>query len=483
MALVSEDQIIKVLRQYNPWWRSASAIREESKPQKRLAYYEALKILKHDSIRRFVVLSGMRRVGKTTILYQIIEHLLDQGIKAQNIIYISFDNPVLKLVNANDMLSIYESLYPLEGTRYVFFDELEYSDDWELWLKVIYDMRKDVRVAATESASPTLEKKSSESGTGRWSILRIPTLSFYEYCCLLSLKEPSLPENLSLSELKNMRESELDDLMAGFVPLQNHFNRYLLIGGFPELVLSGDDAYAQRLLREDFVDKVIRRDLLTLFGIRNPLLMEKLFLYLAMNSSGIFNASNASKCLEDTSIITIESYIKALERSNLIYLAKPVDVGSKGALKGKPKIFIADSGIRNTVLMTDDILSDEKELGALVEGVVYKHILSCYQGRAASIGYFRKANANQREVDVVIELLKEKILCEVKYRNSSNISSTDAIVELSQDEKAGVTDAFLITKRLDDFGPRGHETRLPIIRIPAIAFLYILGKREAEISR
>ena len=61
MAIVSDEQMIKVLRQYNPWWRTASAIKEETKPQKRLAYYEALKILKHKTIRRFVVLSGVRR--------------------------------------------------------------------------------------------------------------------------------------------------------------------------------------------------------------------------------------------------------------------------------------------------------------------------------------------------------------------------------------------------------------------------------------
>ena len=67
------------MRQYNPWWRNPAAIKEESKPQKRLAYYEALKMLQHKSIRRFVVLSGVRRVGKTTIVYQIIERLIERG--------------------------------------------------------------------------------------------------------------------------------------------------------------------------------------------------------------------------------------------------------------------------------------------------------------------------------------------------------------------------------------------------------------------
>ena len=296
----------------------------------------------------------------------------------------------------------------------------------------------------------------------------------------LMLSLPNLPDDLRVSELKSMDPAQLGDLMNKFIPMQNHFNRYLMIGGFPELVLSDDDVYAQRMLREDVVDKVIKRDVLSLFNIRSPLLMEKLFLYLCMNSTEIFNATTAAKELENTSITTIESYIKALEMSNLIYLAKPMDVGSKGALKGKPKIFIADAAIRNAVLMIDDVLSDEKELGAMVETTVYKHMVSFYQGSTASLGYFRKAKDNQKEVDVVVELPRQKILCEVKYRNHSHIAATDAIVELCQDEKSKVTDAFLITKRLDDFGITQHETMVPILRVPAIAFLYILGKTEAE---
>ena len=480
MAIVSDEQVIKVLRQYNPWWRIPSAIKEESKPQKRLAYYEALKILKHKSIRRFAVLSGVRRVGKTTIMYQIIDSLIDEGINPKNILYATFDNPILKLINVENVLSIYESLYPVDETKYLFLDEIQYTDNWELWMKVIYDSRKDIRLIATGSASPVLEKGSADSGTGRWSILKIPTMSFYEYCKLLNLENPMLPENLQISNLVKMNKAELSDLMSRFTPLQNHFNRYLTIGGFPELVLSDDDIYAQRMLREDVVDKVIKRDVLTLFNIRNPLLMEKLFLYLCINSTEIFNATTAAKELENTSIATLESYIEALEMSNLIYLSHPVNVGSKGALKGKPKIFIADAAIRNAVLMIDDVLSEEKDLGAIVETAVYKHIVSFYQGTTAHLGYFRKAKNNQKEVDVVIELPRQKILCEVKYRNNSHILSSDAIVELCQDEDSKITNAFLITKQLDDYGITKHKTATPIFRIPAIAFLYLLGKAEAE---
>lgn len=201
MAIVSDEQVIKVLRQYNPWWRNPLAIKEENKPQKRLAYYEALRMISHKTIRRFAVLSGARRVGKTTIMYQMMNSLIDGGVNPKNILYVSFDNPIVKLVNVETVLSIYESLYPIEGTRYIFLDEIQYTEHWELWMKVIYDSRKDIRLTATGSASPILEKGSTDSGTGRWSILKIPTMSFYEYCRLLQIEEPILPDNLRLTKL------------------------------------------------------------------------------------------------------------------------------------------------------------------------------------------------------------------------------------------------------------------------------------------
>ena len=480
MSIISEEQIIKIMRQYNPWWKNPLSVKNESKPQKRLAYYEALNIIGQKTIRRFLLLSGARRVGKTTIMYQIIEKLINDGINPKNILYISFDNPMIKMVNSNEVLKIFDSLYTTNGMKYIFFDEIQYAENWELWLKVIYDTRKDICVVAAGSASPVLEKGSSESGTGRWTVLKIPTLSFYEYCRLLELEEPELPENLRITQLTDMSTAELGDLMEKFSHLINHFNRYLTIGGFPELVLSDNDDYAQRMLREDVVDKVIKRDVLTLFNIRSPLLMEKLFLYLCINSTEIFNTATAAKELENITVNTIESYLNALEMSNLIYISRPVGVGSKAVLKGKPKIFIADAAIRNAVLMTDDILSDEKELGIMVETAVYKHLVSFYQNRPVNLGYYRKLKENKKEVDVVIELPREKILCEVKYRNQSHIPVSDAIVELCNDDKANVSHAFLITKRLDDFGKTRHDTKVPIFRLPAVVFLYLLGKSESE---
>jgi predicted AAA+ superfamily ATPase len=412
----------------------------------------------------------------------MIERLIDGGVNPKNILYVSFDNPMMKQLNPNEVIDIYETLYPITGNRYLFFDEIQYAMDWELWMKVVYDMRQDVMLTATGSASPVLEKGASDSGAGRWRVLKVPTMSFYEYCDLLAVSDrPKLPAGIRVTQLQSMTEGDLADLMNRFLPLQQHFSRYLTIGGFPELALAKDDSYAGRILREDVIDKVIKRDVLTLFNIRNPLSMEKLFLYLCMNSSDIFNKQTAATALENIGMSTIEEYIRFLEMSNLIYVSRPVGVGSKAALKGKPKIYIADVAMRNAVLMIEDILSDDTEMGIVAETVAYKHLVSFFQDTGMGhVGYYRKAKDNQKEVDVVVELPKEKILCEIKYRNNASVSQTDAIVSLTRERDTGVSHSFVVTKSLADYGAIKHERALPIFRVPLLPFVYILGFGEAS---
>jgi predicted AAA+ superfamily ATPase len=482
MAIIGETQVIKVLQKYNPWWRNANTINDVTKPQKRVAFIEAMKILEHPTIRRFPVLSGARRVGKSTIMYQMIESLLLRGVPPRNILYVSFDNPLIKLVNIEDVLNIYETLYPIEGVRYLFFDEIQYTDNWELWMKVLYDSRKDIKLTATGSASPVIIKGASDSGAGRWNILKVPTLSFYEYCEVMQLNDrPEINGDIRLANLVNMPKGEIAGLINCFVRLQQHFNRYLTIGGFPELALANDDSYAQKILREDVVDKVIKRDVLMLFNVRNPLSMEKLFLYLCIHSSDIFNTQTAAKELENISVKTIEDYISFLEMSNLIYCSNPIGVGGNAALKGRPKIYIADAALRNAVLMIDDVLSDDREMGVIVETTVYKHIVTFFQAvPTVRVGYYRKMRDNQKEVDVVINLPTKQVLCEVKYRNDSSIPAADAIITLAKEEGSKVTSAFVVTKNITDYGISQHDTIIPVFRIPALVFTYLMGMAEAN---
>lgn len=269
-----------------------------------------------------------------------------------------------------------------------------------------------------------------------------------------------------------LSEAEQAEIFMKLAPLQPHFIRYLLVGGFPELALSKDDKYAQRVLREDIVDKALKRDLPSIYGIRNINDIEKIFLYLCYNSSSIINLETVSKELAGVSRPTVERYIYQLEKANLIYISSPIELGGKKVLKQQNKIYISDAAMRNAVLMNEDIEFDPNELGIIAETVVYKHIKSFYYNMQVQVGYYRE-NSRGKEIDIVIKTPRHKIMIEVKYREDSDIKENDAIVTMASSEIPNL----VITKRETDFGIKEYGDK-KIYKIPAYAFLYLLGLAE-----
>lgn len=479
MAIVDRGRLLKVLFSFNPWWITGNVPRESTKPVKRFAYYEAYKVLNHPTIRRSVILSGARRVGKTTILYQLIEEMLNNGIPAKHILYVSFDHPILKFCSVEEILDVYEeNVSGSSQNLCFFFDEVHYAGQWDLWVKYLYDHRKSCKVIATGSASPVLAAHASESGVGRWTIIKIPTLSFYEYCELVGINDlPVLPPELKLSRLGTLPPEKLEDLMRSLAVLQKYFHRYLLVGGFPEIALSDDVPFAQRILREDVVDKVLKRDLTVLFNVRNVAELEKVFLYLCIHSGGLVTIETIAKEIGGVARQTVSNYLNLLEAANLIYISNPVEIGGKKILKARPKVYIADAAIRNAVLMLEDVLSDPEEMGVMVETAVYKHVASFYYRQQTRVGYYRQAGNREKEIDVVVDYQPVgRLLIEVKYREDLKIGLKEAIVELANDNNTAA--AMVITKRSEDYGLLNVKTRVPVVKIPAFAFLYLLGHAE-----
>ncbi len=474
MAITTKESILKVLTAYNPWWKTGMVNPKLSRSYKRFAFYEAMKRMDQVDIRRTIVLTGTRRVGKTTIQYQMIEALLARGVAPQKIVFISMDHPMLKLSDFSTILECYHENVYAEQDVYYFFDEIQYAQDWDKWLKTIYDLQPDTQVIATGSASPALIKGNRESGAGRWSVIQVPTMSFFEYCELLNLDRPSLPKDLKVTSLLRMNQQERTRIMMQLTKVQNHFTRYLQVGGFPELALADNDIMAQQIMREDVVDKVLKRDLPSLYNIRNSTELERIFLYLCNVSSDIVSIEAIAKELSGVSRPTVENYIQYLESANLIYQSWPINMAGKKVLKASPKIYIADAAIRNAVLMDDSMLTDPIQMGKVVETAVYKHVAAFYYQQATSVGYFRGGKRG-KEIDIVVDYPNTKnILIEVKYREGAPISDDDAISELCGEAAA----AIVVTKNATDYGVHNTKSGKDLIRIPAFAFLYLLGYAE-----
>ena len=280
MSVATKEQILKVLKAYNPWWGTGVVNPGFTKTYRRFAYYEAMKRLEQKDLRRTIVLTGTRRVGKTTIQYQMIDRLLKKGVPPQKILFVSMDHPMLKLSGLNDLLECYHSNVYAEQDCYYFFDEIQYASDWDKWMKTIYDMQPETKMVATGSASPALMKGSSESGAGRWSVIQVSTLSFYEYCALIGARVPELGPEIRPTAFLHMAQQERTAVMIKLEEVQNYFYAISARGvDFPELALASDDLMAQQIMREDVVDKVLKRDLPALYKIRSATELERIFLY------------------------------------------------------------------------------------------------------------------------------------------------------------------------------------------------------------
>ena len=474
MAITTQERILKILRSYNPWWVSGAVNPGFCPTYKRFSYYEAMKRLQETQVRRTVVLTGARRVGKTTIQFQMIDALLRQGIAPHRIVFVSMDHPMLKLAGVDEILECYHGNICADQDAYYFFDEIQYAEDWAQWLKTLYDTQPTTKIVATGSASPALVRGSTESGAGRWSAIQVPTLSFYEYCALIGVPDLQLEPTLKPSALLGMDQWQRGQVMSKMAAVQNHFIRYLQVGGFPELALAKNDLLAEQVMREDVVDKVLKRDLPALYKIRNVTELERIFLYLCSVSSEVVAIDAVAKELNGVSRPTVQNYIDYLESANLIYQSYPVDLAGKKVLKASPKIYIADAAIRNAVLMDSDLLTNPVEMGKMVETAVYKHIAAFYYQKATRVGYYRGGRKN-KEIDIVVEYPHIRdIMVEVKYREQAPIANDDAMIEYCSQASA----AFIITKRAEDFGVHDAPNGQKLLRIPAFAFLYLLGHAE-----
>jgi len=290
---------------------------------------------------------------------------------------------------------------------------------------------------------------------------------------MLNVERPALPADVKPTGLLRYGKREFTLLMTQLSGLQKHFNRYLTVGGFPELALAKDEFLAQSIMREDVVDKVLKRDIPALYSIRNSTELERIFLYLCYCSSNIIAIDAIAKELDGVSRSTVEGYIEYMESANLIYRSFPVEMSGKKILKAKSKIYIADAAIRNAVLMDDNLMTDPTQLGITVETAVYKHIAAFYYQSTTSVGYYRGGKKGN-EIDVVVDFPNGKILIEVKYQEDAHIGVKDAIYELADDASFSI----VVTKRENDYGIQDSMGSKKILRLPAFAFLYLLGNAE-----
>jgi len=476
---VSKAEVLAVLAQFNPWWRS-EAIADLPR-WRRAAYGELRDWMTKPPAPRAVLLSGARQIGKTTLLLQVVDELLRTGVPPANILYATFDHPLLKLAGIEAVLEAWREREPRqEGPEYLLLDEAQFIRDWGTWVKHQVDFRKDRRIAFTGSAMPIVQSE-QESGVGRWHTIKLTTLSFYEYLQIKNLDLPKLPHLRSLKDLFDWSPAELQrtaDTASAYV---GHFHEYLVRGGFPQTAQVESITQAQRLLREDIIDKVLKRDMTALFGVRRVLELENTFLYLCLHDGGLLDLNDLCKNLGVTRP-TAQNFIELLEATHLIYRLAPYGYG-KDVLRARFKIYLADAAIAPAVMLKGKaILEDPQALGVATETAVFKHLFARYYSQSVRFSYWR--GKRDHEVDLVAEINGELVPFEVKYRTQhTGARELKGLIELCATKD--IARGYVVTKSLTDFGlmqdmpaPAHGKVATQIMRIPAPLLCYWMGASE-----
>jgi uncharacterized protein len=410
------------------------------------------------------------------VLNQVAEELLKLGHEARSICYLSLDDNLLKLMPLREILDLYREAINPEGERaFLLLDEVHYAAGWAQEIKTLVDHHPEYRVLATGSSSLDARMEGTHAGVGRWITIPIPTLSFYEFLHIRGEATPEVPE-VRIMAMRDWKPEQFVPLALAMRPAMPLFHRYLLVGGFPETAQQRDVATCQKLLREDVVDRVLKRDITSLFNVRSVNELEKLFLYVCLHSGGQINVQTCAQQL-GMPRTTVSNHLELLVQANLLYKLGPDERAGKKALKARYKYYLVDAALRNAVLLSgEDILHDPAEMGLIVETAVLRHLFASYYRETPTFSYWSDTR-RQREVDLVMRIPRYVVPVEVKYRGDARLSAESGLAQFVQEVRD--TRPIVITQRDSDFAAEplpGSDVRA--LRIPAHIFCYLIGASE-----
>ena len=418
----------------NPWWASGS-VPEALIGINRGEYLG--KIAKRLKDRKLLAILGIRRSGKSTLIYQSIKYLLDTGTDPKNIFYLNADDfkkprreeleEVLDFCQQKNLVSL------KENKIYIFIDEIQNVEGWQLLLKKYYDLRYASKFIVSGSSSSLIYKNSSESLAGRISFIDVFPLTFKEFLQFNSIEIPEA--TLDFQSLKRIYYdlSPKGNEIAGFL------SQYLNVGGFPEWFDVKNEEVWFKILSEEYTSLLIYRDIVRVFSIRDPLLLESVFRFVAAHSGERFSYLGIAK-QNDGDKETSKQYIFHLARSHLIHLSDFYTKSKKASERKEKKIYFCDTGLKNSI-------GGHQDIGFDAETSVFLHCLKHVSGYPMG-KVFYWLDKKKNETDIIMSYGSELIPVEVKYRSSIEDSELKGIMSFCQD--FGVKSAYVVTKTLMD---------------------------------
>lgn len=362
------DELLRILSEWNQWWATGK-VASELTGKKRQYTRELLTLLEAREVK---VLTGVRRSGKSTLFYQLIEWLLkEKKIRPHQILLVNFEDEALAHFSLDDIFNTYQTHLVPDGAVYLFLDEIQQKDAWERWVRKKYDLKQDINMFATGSSASLLGAEYATLLTGRNLTSTIYPLSFKE-----------------ILDFSGIQASRIH-LISG--DTRNRINKllleYLTEGGFPEVIFHKHNL-KRRLLNQYFSD-IINKDIVNRHGCQ-PTRIKDLAGYLMTNISAL-TSFRALRTTFGYGLNLISEYLGYLEDAFLIFQLYFFDYSMKRQIANPRKVYAVDNGLRNAVAF-----KFSQDTGRLMENAVFMEL----KRRNKEVYYWKDKRG--REVDFLL---------------------------------------------------------------------------------
>ncbi len=367
--MISKDLLKEVLLEQQRGIKEAK--KEDFATREKLGEIKNFVKIKHS-----IVITGVRRCGKSVFLSQIINNFFD------NYYYINFEDERLAGFDLKDFNKLYETCIELFGkTKTFFLDEIQNIDEWERWVRRMYE--DNFKFFITGSNARLLSKELATLLTGRHLQFSIFPFSFREF---LNFHKFDLKmEDIYLTEKRAL--------------IGKYLSEYLKNGGFPEYL-----RYKKIEILQGYFNDIIQRDIVERYNIGNIKQLKELARYIITNTGNLTTYNQLKKLTEIKSINTVIKYFSYLENAYLLFSVPYFSYSLRKQSVNPFKVFTIDAGLRNAIGF-----SFSKDVGRIYETIVAIEL----KRKNKEIYYWK--NPQHEEVDFVIKDGKVKQLIQVCY--------------------------------------------------------------------
>ncbi|MBI2106530.1 ATP-binding protein [Candidatus Woesearchaeota archaeon] len=416
---------IEKLNEWNPWWENKEAI-GELKGIPRPNYKQ---IIDSVHLKEIAVIIGVRRSGKSTLMFQMVDNLMKRGIQPEQVLFVNLEDKKLINDSLDDIYRCYRENINLDKKAYIFLDEVHRKEGWESWVRKKYDLKGNEKFIVSGSCSYLLKREYATLLTGRNITFEVFPLSFEEFLLFKGIiidkdkaKKGILLEKTNFSISKSLKE-------------------YMLFGGFPEAFLK-PKKYKTMVL-EQYFDDILYKDIVDRYNL-NAQKAKELALYLMTNFTSIMSLRNLRNTLK-ISYDTIKDYLSYYKEAFLFFTLDYFSYSIKEQKTNAPKVYCIDNGLRNAVSF-----KFSKDEGKLAENLVFIELIR----NEKDIFYWK----GKGEVDFIIKN-KNQTLTAVNVCYSDDIPEREisSLLEFKKQFRK-VNELILVTKNTEK-----HDGELKLI--------------------